>query len=182
MTTPINTSAIDAAFTAAITAAQSLGDSVAHIASVPVTGETGQTVQTDVLNYKGAKGFRVTASIQIGGYRAIRIHETLPAVRETEWPADIAGEAAQWVIESIACAERFVETQGYAPARLVSCLNMFLTASAAYPTDLATERPKLVAVYSWSQTVQAAAVAGGRIFPSVPHPFSEVLAEAHPPS
>ena len=61
-------------------------------------------------------------------------------------------------------------------------LNMFITALTAAggdPATLATAKPKLVAAYSWSQTVQATAAAGGRMFPKSPFTFAEVFAEFH---
>jgi len=175
----MTTSLIDSAFNAAISAAQSLGDAVVRIS--PVAVAENQTVQTDTLVYRGQKGFRVLAAIQIGGYRATRIHETLPALRETEWPADIEAEAVKWVEGSLSAGKAHVG-RFFDPTDLVTLLSLFISSLAAAGNDqtaIATAKPKLVAVYAWTQEVQALAAAGQRMFPRPPFTFAEVIAETH---
>ena len=182
----MTTTHIDIAFQAAIAAAQALGSNVIRIAPVAVSpldaGADTETVETMPTKRSGQSGFTVIATLTIGGYRAIRIHETLPAVKETAWPSDIAAEAAQWPLDCIASAEKAIAQQGFTPARLVSCLNMFisaLTAAGGNQEALAAAKPKLVAVYSWTQAVQSAAAAGSKMFPPAPFTFEAVFAEYH---
>ena len=181
MTTPISTTNIDAAFTAAVAAAQALGNNVVRIAPVAVTGETGQTVQTDTLTYKGSKGFRVTAVIQIGGYRATRIHETLPVVRETSWPSDIAAEAKQWLSDSIIAGESHL-SRWFWGTRLTDMAVMYLQSLAAAGGDQATldtAKPVLAALHTWVYSVRSTAANGGRMFTQPPHTYEEFVTENH---
>ena len=179
MTTPISTTNIDAAFTAAVAAAQALGNNVVRIA--PVAVETGQTVQTDTLTYKGSKGFRVTAIIQIGGYRATRIHETLPVARETSWPSDIAAEAKQWLSDSIIAGEAHL-SKWFWGSRLTDMAVMYLQSLAAAGGDQATldtAKPVLAALHTWVYSVRSSAANGQRMFPSPPHTYEEFVVENH---
>jgi hypothetical protein len=78
-------------------------------------------------------------------------------------------------ISPIVQGEQWVESQGYSAARLVTCFDLLLQVKEADPT-LAT-RPKLVATYTWLQTVKGMAVAGLTTFPPAPHTFEEVVTE-----
>jgi hypothetical protein len=75
---------------------------------------------------------------------------------------------------TIRAGERFVSGQGFTADRKVILLNKLLAVKEA--DDLAAH-PKLVALYTWFETVQAIAVAGGIAFPTAPHTFEEVIAE-----
>lgn len=74
----------------------------------------------------------------------------------------------------IQLGEKFVITQGFDADRKVILLNKLLKAKEA---NAVTNFPKLVALYTWMETVQGMAVAGQTDFPSAPYTFEEVLAE-----
>jgi hypothetical protein len=178
----MTTTNIDTAFAAAISAATALGNSVARIAPVPVSGETGQTVQTDrITAHGGAIGFRVTAVIKIGGYRTERIHETLPVVKETAWPTDIAGEAAKWLSDSIIAGEAWL-SKWFWGSRLTDMAVMYLQALTAVAGDqaaLAAAKPILSALHTWVYAVRSAAASGQRMFSQPPHTYEEFVTENH---
>ena len=181
MNTPISTTAIDSAFASAISAAQALGNNVIRLAPVTVTGETGQTVTTDSLSYRGEKGFCVTASIQLGGYRATRVYETLPTVRETAWPTDIAGDSAQWLSDSIIAGESWL-SKWFWGSRLTDMAVVFLqalTAAGGDATALATAKPILASLHTWVYSVRSAAANGQRMFSNPPHSYEEFVTENH---
>lgn len=77
---------------------------------------------------------------------------------------------------TIRCGERFVNGQGFNGDRKVILLNKMLAVKEQGPAALAAH-PKLVALYTWFETVQAIAVAGGIAFPAAPHTFEEVISE-----
>ena len=139
-------------------------------------------MQTDTLTYKGSKGFRVTAVIQLAGYRATRIHETLPVLKETTWPSDIAAEAKQWLSDSIIAGEAWVAAQGFWGTRTTDLSFTYLTvlqAEAGNTAALAAARPILASLYSWIMAVRAAAAAGGRMFSRAPHSYEDFITETH---
>lgn len=77
-------------------------------------------------------------------------------------------------------AEKYLARNGFTAVRLVSLLNLYLGSLAAAgnnATALSAARPKLAAVYAWTQQVQGFALQGSRIFPPVPHKFEEVMLE-----
>ena len=76
--------------------------------------------------------------------------------------------------DPIAAGESWVAAQGYGASRMVTLLDELLTADRNGTT---AQRPKLVAVYQWSQTVKGMALAGAVEFPSAPWSFEEVLSE-----
>ena len=181
MITPISTTAIDSAFASAISAAQALENDVIRIAPVPVTGETGQTLQTDKQGREGTSGFRVTANIQLGGYRATRVYETLPTVRETSWPTDIAGDSAQWLSDSIIAGESWL-SKWFWGSRLTDMaitLLQALTAAGGDATALATAKPILSSLHTWVYSVRSAAANGQRMFSTPPHSYEEFVMENH---
>jgi hypothetical protein len=84
--------------------------------------------------------------------------------------------------EKINEGKRFVQNAGYGADEKVICLNKLLKvkeacATAVPPVDINVAFPKLVAVYTWLETVQAMAVAGQVNFPPAPHTFEEVVSE-----
>jgi len=74
----------------------------------------------------------------------------------------------------IALGAAWVRSAGYGADEKVICLNKLLKVKDA--NELATH-PKLVATYTWLETVQAMAVAGQTAFPPAPHTFEEVVSE-----
>lgn len=84
----------------------------------------------------------------------------------------------EWVApeppEPITAGESWVASQGYGASRMVTLLDELLSADRNATT---AQRPKLVAVYQWSQTVKALALAGAVEFPAAPWSFEEVLTE-----
>jgi hypothetical protein len=84
--------------------------------------------------------------------------------------------------QTIQSGIEWVSSQGFDSMRLVALLNLFLsslTQVAGVEATLAAAKPKLVAVYDWTQVVQATAAGGGTTFPPAPHTFEEVIAESH---
>lgn len=76
--------------------------------------------------------------------------------------------------QAIALGERHVELAGFTGPRLVTLMDALMQAKEA---DALASKPKLVATYSWLQTVKGLAVAGQTVFPPCPHSFEEVIAE-----
>jgi hypothetical protein len=76
--------------------------------------------------------------------------------------------------EKINEGTRFVQNAGYGADEKVICLNKLLKVIEA---NALASYPKLVATYTWLETVQAMAVAGQVNFPPAPHTFEEVVAE-----
>lgn len=176
----MDTSIIDDAIAAA---------SVSPVASAPapVNGwpaGTEATIQT--LPYRSVKGsgFQIIGAIKFAnGYIARRVVDIGPnaATGTKPWPGDIESAVAKYGDETFSLAEKHLDRCGFSAVRLVSLLNLYLSAAAAAgnnSTTLAASRPKLVAVYAWTQQVQGVALQGSRIFPPAPHKFEEVMMEA----
>ncbi len=82
-------------------------------------------------------------------------------------------------------AERYLARQGFSAVKLISLLNLYLTSLAAVDGDfeaLAQAKPKLSAVYKWTQNIQVKALSGQRIFPPPPASFEQVMLESLPTS
>ena len=76
--------------------------------------------------------------------------------------------------QKIAMGERHVAAAGFTGARLVTLMDMMLQAKEA---GTLASKPKLVALYTWLQTIKGIAVAGGAGFPNAPYTFEETIAE-----
>lgn len=76
--------------------------------------------------------------------------------------------------ECIALGQQHVASHGYGPDEKIICLNKLLKMKEAGDPQ---NHPKMLAVYTWMETVQAMAVAGQSLFPPAPHSFEEVIAE-----
>jgi len=190
MITPITTTHIDAAFAAAISTATALGASVARISPSPIAtldpGTTAETISVDRLTFTPhggvfQVGFRVTAKITIGTYSVTRIHETIPSIRETAWPLNLAELAAAWLPDSIIAGESWVAAQGFWGTRTTDLSFTYLTAlqSAGSPAALAVTRPVLASLYNWIMSVRSIAANGRRFFPSAPHSYEDFIVESH---
>lgn len=77
--------------------------------------------------------------------------------------------------KKIEMGESHVERQGFGASRLVTCMDLLLQAKEA---GTIADKPKLVAVYQWLQTVKGTALAGSIAFAPAPFSFEEVLSEA----
>ena len=181
-----STKLIDAAIEEAVTSARVLSANVQRIAPVSLSvidqGTTSETIRTDVVTYKGQKGFKVTGTISIGSFSVSRFVQSLPESQTTTWPVNLAAEAAAWPAACLIAAEKHVELQGYTATRLVTLLNAYLVkfaASGNNPSALAASNPKLAEVYAWTQSVQATAAAGSKQFHPAPFTFASVIEELH---
>jgi hypothetical protein len=101
------------------------------------------------------------------------------ATRQADMEAKRAeAEAARFALmtplDKIKAGEAFVAGAGFSAARLVTLMDMMLSAKDAGTLE---SKPKLVALYTWLQTVKATALAGSITFPSVPYSFEEVVTE-----
>jgi hypothetical protein len=76
--------------------------------------------------------------------------------------------------DCIALGKQHVQNAGYGADEKVICLNKLLKVK---DQNALASYPKLVATYTWLETVQAMAVAGQVNFPPAPHTFEEVVAE-----
>ena len=76
--------------------------------------------------------------------------------------------------DCIAIGKQQVQNAGYGADEKVICLNKLLKVK---DQNALASYPKLVACYTWLETVQAMAVAGQVNFPPAPHTFEEVVAE-----
>ena len=74
----------------------------------------------------------------------------------------------------IELGELAVANAGLSAARLVTLMDLLLQTKEAGQLEA---KPKLVALYTWLQTVKALAVAGNIDFPPAPHTFEEVVSE-----
>lgn len=91
--------------------------------------------------------------------------------------AEVLAEATSPVVsipECIKLCEQHVEQSGFTASRLVTLMDLLMQVKEA---DALATRPKLVALYTWLQTVKATAIAGSVIFPPAPHTFEEVITE-----
>lgn len=86
----------------------------------------------------------------------------------TEPPTPPAAPAPNY----IALGEAHVEQAGFSAARLVTLFDALLQTKEAGQVE---QRPKLVAVYTWMQTVKQTALAGSDQFPAAPYSFEEAL-------
>jgi len=77
-------------------------------------------------------------------------------------------------IDAISLGEQHVENSGLSAARLVTLMDLLLTTKEA---NALASKPKLVALYTWLQTVKAMAITGQVNFPPAPHTFEEVVSE-----
>lgn len=77
-------------------------------------------------------------------------------------------------LDKIKAGENFVAASGFSASRLVTLLDLMLTAKEAGTLE---SKPKLVALYTWLQTIKATALAGSITFPSIPYSFEEVVSE-----
>jgi hypothetical protein len=92
------------------------------------------------------------------GYQAIPQPEPEPPTQE----------------ECIALGEQHVQNAGLTGARLVTLMDLLLQTKEA---NALASKPKLVALYTWLQTVKGMAIAGSVSFPPAPHTFEEVVSE-----
>ncbi|MFZ4536909.1 hypothetical protein [Propionivibrio sp.] len=76
--------------------------------------------------------------------------------------------------QKIAAGEQHVANAGLTGARLVTLMDLLLTTKEA---DALASKPKLVALYTWLQTVKSMSIAGVVTFPPAPHTFEEVIGE-----
>lgn len=90
------------------------------------------------------------------------------ALAEAERRANMTPE------QKIALGEAHVAQAGLTASRLVTLMDLLLTVKEA---DALASHPKLVAFYSWLQTVKGTAIAGGTTFTDAPYTFEEVVSE-----
>jgi hypothetical protein len=96
------------------------------------------------------------------------------AVLLSEIPEATQFPAPKNDFSAIALGEQHVEASGFSAARLVTLFDLLLQAKEAGTLE---SKPRLVALYTWLQTVKAAAIAGGTEFPAPPFSFEEVVSE-----
>jgi hypothetical protein len=176
----IETTLIDSAFSNAVSSAKSLGNSVVSIPPTilsEITDGTTQSVQTDSLSYcpdgiTMLRGFRVTAKININGAVASKFYETLPKIKETQWPdfdvvvKEYRSSRAQEALDLIA--------KSYPQAEQTALLFKWGGIVAA---NAVSQYPKLASVQSWISSVSNTAFQGGQ-FPQSPGiSFAELMSE-----
>jgi hypothetical protein len=117
-----------------------------------------------------------TATIERFGFTRADFPDDLPAPPLIV-PQEEGETQPSAVIESpspIALGEAWVSAAGLTAARLVTLMDLLMTTKEA---NALAAKPKLVALYTWLQTVKAMAVAGQTNFPAAPHTFEEVVSE-----
>ncbi len=141
-----------------------------------VGDDPNQTVQTDVYQAPTGSGFRVVGRIKVGNFSAIRVRNHGPdTASERDWPVEgIEAAVAAFIERSIKAGEAAVERAGFTASRLVTCMDLLLQTKEA---NALASKPKLVALYTWLQTVKGMAIAGSVSFPPAPHTFEEVVSE-----
>jgi len=106
----------------------------------------------------------------IGG--ALKTMEEKIAIEQA---ARLAERAATMTPEQkIAAGEQAVASAGLTGSRLVTLMDLLLQTKEA---NALAAKPKLVALYTWLQTVKATALAGSVVFPPAPYTFEEVVSE-----
>ena len=167
--TPLN-QAIEAAYAAALANG---GQRV-----LPQTIAENVTLQTDTYVAPAGSGFRVVCTVAVPSmnFRVSRVKNHGPdTASERDWPAEGIEAAAQaHVARCIQAGADYVTRKGFDADRKVILLNKLLKAKE---TDVLASVPKLVALYTWMETVQALAVAGQTMFPAAPNTFEEVMSE-----
>ncbi|MCK9587965.1 MAG: hypothetical protein WC069_06390 [Candidatus Shapirobacteria bacterium] len=89
--------------------------------------------------------------------------------------ARLAERAASMTPEQkITAGEQHVAAAGLTGSRLVTLMDLLLQVKEA---NALASKPKLVALYTWLQTVKGMAVAGQVGFPPAPFTFEEVVSE-----
>lgn len=96
------------------------------------------------------------------------------ATQSCDWKGGDWVVSAIATVSPIALGEQHVEASGFSAARLVTMFDLFLQTKEA---NALASKPKLVALYTWLQTVKATAVAGGTDFTAPPYSFEEVVSE-----
>ena len=101
--------------------------------------------------------------------------KTMKEKMAVEQAARLAERAASMTPEQkIALGEQAVAAAGLTGARLVTLMDLLLQTKEA---NALAAKPKLVALYTWLQTVKQTALAGSVTFPPAPHTFEEVVSE-----
>lgn len=174
--TAIN-SAIDAAYAAALANPQRV---------LPATIAENVTLQTDTYVAPTGSGFRVVCRIKVpeANFTATKVRNHGPDIAsEREWPSEGIEAAAQaHVARCVALGEAHVAKANFTSTRLTALLRRFMEvkeacATAVPPVDIAEAKPKLVALYQWTATVEQTALSGQTYFTPAPHTFEEVMAE-----
>lgn len=179
---PIN-AAIDAAFA---TALANGGQRV-----TPATIAPNVTLQTDTYVGPAGSGFRVVCKIRVpaANFTATRVRNHGPdTTSEREWPAEgIEVAARAHVARCIQAGLEFVQKKGFDAIKLLKLSTELQKAKEAaalagtppedIPAAIAAARPKMAALYAWTEAVSAMAIAGQTMFPQPPHTFEEVIAE-----
>lgn len=165
--TPLN-QAIEAAFAAALANTQR---------ALPQTIAENVTLQTDTYVAPTGSGFRVVCRVKVpeANFTVTRVKNHGPdTASEREWPAEGIEAAAQAHVARCIAAGAAHVAKGFDADKKVILLNKLLKAKEE---NTVANFPKLVALYTWMETVQALAVAGQTYLPACPHTFEEVLAE-----
>jgi len=76
--------------------------------------------------------------------------------------------------QKIQAGEQHVAAAGFSAARLVTLMDLLLQTKES---NALASKPKLVALYTWLQTIKQMAIAGQVNFPPAPHTFEEVVSE-----
>jgi hypothetical protein len=129
-----------------------------------ITDEQAATVQAGRASDPRVFYFLIDGELQTMQQRI----EAQRAARLVERMANMTPE------DKIREGERHVEQAGFTAARLVTLMDLLMTTKEA---DALASRPKLVALYTWLQTVKATALAGSIQFSEAPHTFEEVVSE-----
>lgn len=145
---------------------------------MPQTIAENVTLRTDTYVAPAGPGFRVVCTVAVPSvnFRVSRVKNHGPdTASERDWPAEGIEAAAQaHVARCIAAGAAHVTRAGFDADKKVILLNKLLKAKE---TDTLASVPKLVALYTWMETVQGMAIAGQTMFPPRPHTFEEVIAE-----
>ncbi len=161
--------AIDAAFAAALTNPQRV---------TPQVIAENVTLQTDTYVAPTGSGFRVVCRIKVpeANFTVTRVRNHGPdTASERDWPAEGIEAAAQaHVAKCLSQGAAYVTAKGFDADKKVILLNKLLSVKEA---EALAAHPKLVALYTWFETVQGMAIAGQTMFPPAPHTFEEVIAE-----
>jgi len=180
--TPLNV-AIDAAYATALAQMPSPQKVAAQTIAPNVTLQTDTysvTRPTFTATRVTKTGFRVVCRIKVPevNFSVSKVRNHGPdAASERDWPAEgIEAAATAHVAKCLAQGAAFVTGKGFDADKKVILLNKLLKVKEQGEQALAAF-PKLVALYTWMETVQGMAVAGQTMFPQPPHTFEEVISE-----
>lgn len=145
---------------------------------MPQTIAENVTLRTDTYVAPTGPGFRVvcTVSVPSANFRVSKVRNHGPdTASERDWPAEGIEAATQaHVLRCVEAGKAHVRRAGFDGLEMASLLRRFFVAQQ---NNQLAGKPKLVALYGWTEEVEQMAMAGQTMFPPAPHTFEEAMGE-----